>query len=430
MKEQNKKYNTEIDSFSQVFKDKLYDHQTPVDSKCWDQIDRHLKSPRKRMYWWYGGSVAAIAIIILLLTIGDNKNETVNIATTISNIENISTTNNKNNKQTKEENTKNNSEQTEIIISKPLAKNNLSNINTKNKKSITDTKKKVYGKSSITSENQESRQAHTLLDEHNVAQLPEQESQSTNTLTDKTEQEPKHEVLLANLDDSDIFGATTQRTSRSKWNLAANIGMGSNMSSISTSGTSIRSSSNTGEFASTINDNTQKLSRDNYNDTEYDLPLSVGFMVRKNLSRHIALESGIMYTYLSTKFDNNGSGNKASLNLHYLGVPLNAVFYIWDNDKWNIYLTGGGMIEKGVRSVFNQNVYNKNGVISTSIKESIDGVQWSLNGSAGVGYRLNKEWGVYFEPRLSYYFDNEQPISIRTDKNIIFNLNAGLRYEF
>lgn len=427
MKEQNKKYN--IDSFSQAFKDKLYDHQTPVDAECWEHIDRHFKPSGKRIFWRYAAAVAAIAIVILLFTIGDNEDKVTNIATT-NDIENINITNNKNNKQTKEEKAKNNSEQTNKLISKSLAKNNLSNTNISNKKSINDSKKKEYGKSSISPENKESGQTHTLLGKSDVAQLPEQESESTNTLKEKTGQEPKNEVLLANLDDRDIFASTEQGTSLKKWNIAANIGLGSNMSSIGTNGMSMRYASASEEFVTTTPDDMQKLSRENYNDIEYDLPLSVGFMVRKNLSRYIALETGIMYTYLSTKFDNDGSGNKASLNLHYLGVPLNAVFYIWDNDKWNIYLTGGGMIEKGVRSVFDQNVYNKNGIINTSVKESIDGVQWSLNGSAGVGYRLSREWGVYFEPRLSYYFDNDQPISIRTDKNIIFNLNAGLRYEF
>ena len=41
---------------------------------------------------------------------------------------------------------------------------------------------------------------------------------------------------------------------------------------------------------------------ESYPDVSYSLPISFGFTVRKDLSRRIAVESGLMYTYLSTTF--------------------------------------------------------------------------------------------------------------------------------
>lgn len=63
-------------------------------------------------------------------------------------------------------------------------------------------------------------------------------------------------------------------------------------------------------------------------------------------------------------------------------------------------------------------------------KKGISGVQWSLNGSVGVSYRLYREWSLYLEPRISYYFNNDQPVSIRTENSVIIGLGAGFRFEF
>lgn len=45
---------------------------------------------------------------------------------------------------------------------------------------------------------------------------------------------------------------------------------------------------------------------ESYPDVSYSLPISFGFTVRKDLSRRIAVESGLMYTYLSTTFKREG----------------------------------------------------------------------------------------------------------------------------
>jgi len=37
---------------------------------------------------------------------------------------------------------------------------------------------------------------------------------------------------------------------------------------------------------------------------------------------------------------------------------------------------------------------------------------------------------LYVEPRFSYYFDNNQPVSIRTDRPVSIGIGGGLRYSF
>lgn len=168
-----------------------------------------------------------------------------------------------------------------------------------------------------------------------------------------------------------------------------------------------------------------------YSNANYSLPLSFGMTVRKELSKRVGLETGLVYTYLSTKFSGYSKQNKdARLSLHYLGIPVNAVVNLWDNPKWNIYLSGGVMMEKGLRAIYVQNSHQKAGIFTSTEKKGIGGLQWSLNASLGISYRIYRDWSLYVEPRLSYYFENYQPASIRTDEPVIVGLGAGIRYAF
>lgn len=43
---QNNINNNEQDAFSEVFRQKLENHQLPVDAECWDEIEARLKSKK------------------------------------------------------------------------------------------------------------------------------------------------------------------------------------------------------------------------------------------------------------------------------------------------------------------------------------------------------------------------------------------------
>jgi hypothetical protein len=160
-------------------------------------------------------------------------------------------------------------------------------------------------------------------------------------------------------------------------------------------------------------------------------PLSFGLTARMNLSKTLGLESGLVYTYLLSTFEeHNFVSYDASLKLHYLGIPLNLVVQLWKFPKWEVYVSGGGMVEKGLRSIYTQHQYIGNQTITTTANTKIDGLQWSLNGAVGTTYKLQRNIGIYFEPKFSYFFDNDQPVSARTDRPVVIGLTAGLRFQF
>jgi hypothetical protein len=159
---------------------------------------------------------------------------------------------------------------------------------------------------------------------------------------------------------------------------------------------------------------------DNVN-SQYGLPLSAKFMIRKDIGTRWAIESGLSYTYLHTKYKWNK--NTVNQQLHYLGIPLNVVCYVVSKPNWNIYASAGGMMEKGVYAHINRSD-------KLVTKVNMKGLQWSVTGAVGTTYKLRKNVGLFFEPQFGYFFDNNQPESIRTESPISFGLGAGLRFDF
>ena len=179
----------------------------------------------------------------------------------------------------------------------------------------------------------------------------------------------------------------------------------------------------------------KNLSNPHYNNKIKDIrpsvPISFGVTVRKKLNSTIGIETGLVYTFLSTDITViDGGRSEITQKLHYLGVPANLIVNLYDKRSWNIYVSAGGMIEKGLVSVYQSKSYNvyKNSEITEN--RSISGLQWSLNGGVGLSYGIYKDINMYVEPGFSYYFDNDQPISKRTEDPFTFNLKVGLRYDF
>ncbi|MBP1664644.1 MAG: outer membrane protein beta-barrel domain, partial [Bacteroidetes bacterium] len=65
----------------------------------------------------------------------------------------------------------------------------------------------------------------------------------------------------------------------------------------------------------------------------------------------------------------------------------------------------------------------------TKVYSRIEGLQWSLNTGLGVNYKIQKDLSLFFEPKMTFYLDNNQPMSARTENPLVIGLNGGLRIE-
>lgn len=164
-----------------------------------------------------------------------------------------------------------------------------------------------------------------------------------------------------------------------------------------------------------------------FSDVNYHMPVSVGLKLGKTISKNLSIESGLVYTYLQTDFA--GDNVSAEYELNYLGIPINLRYNLWKMRNLYFNISGGVMAEKGLQSTFRFNQIKSTGNVNNTTNASIGGLQWSANAATDVCYTFFPHYSVYCEPQLSYYFDNDQPVSIRTKHPFVFGLQLGLRYD-
>lgn len=169
----------------------------------------------------------------------------------------------------------------------------------------------------------------------------------------------------------------------------------------------------------------------------HKIPVKVGLTARYNITGRLGVETGLTYSILSSsvKTGNSETGKNwstGSQTLHYLGIPLNISFNILDSRYVNIYVTGGGMMEKSISGSIKTDEY-VDGKFDRTLTTNISpkGLQWSVNAAAGVQANILPQLGFFVEPGVSHHFKNGSRVrSIYTDKPTDFSLGFGLRYSF
>lgn len=169
----------------------------------------------------------------------------------------------------------------------------------------------------------------------------------------------------------------------------------------------------------------------------HKIPVKVGLTARYNITGRLGVETGLTYSILSSsvKTGNSETGKNwstGSHTLHYLGIPLNISFNILNSRYVNIYVTGGGMMEKSISGSIKTDEY-VDGKFDRTLTTNISpkGLQWSVNAAAGIQANILPQLGFFVEPGVSHHFKNSSRVrSIYTDKPTDFSLGFGLRYSF
>lgn len=169
----------------------------------------------------------------------------------------------------------------------------------------------------------------------------------------------------------------------------------------------------------------------------HKIPVKVGLTARYNITGRLGVETGLTYSILSSavKIGNSETGKNwstGSQTLHYLGIPLNISLNILNSRYVNIYVTGGGMMEKSISGNIKTDEY-VDGKFDRTLTTNISpkGLQWSVNAAAGVQANILPQLGFFVEPGVSHHFKNGSRVrSIYTDKPTDFSLGFGLRYSF
>lgn len=400
------------DRFSNYIRQRLTDHPTSVEPDCWEHISAQMKRRRiSRVLWLAAGIAASLLVGILLIPMSSDKNDATE--------EWISDNQSALFIEEKEESQ-------EIALSVPVAE-----IYTPAQTSV-QAKPRVSVNIPVTEKKEITDSVENPADPDNktedvVDQTPKTESKTADKQPLKTEKQNKYQTKSKT--------AVSRKKETGSWLLAAAFGTGGGSSP---GNNAPFPETNTSPDLFTHSEDPEGIPLisaeppvEKDADISHSIPISVGVTLRKDFNRHFAIESGLFYTYLSSDLKMRGIHRKSEkLEHHYLGIPVNVIGYVINRSQWNLYVSGGIMLEKGLRSVSTEKTYFPDRVETMTTRRSISGIQVSLNGAVGVGYRFTDQWSLYAEPKLYYYFDTDQPLSVRTERPFGFGINAGLRYHF
>ena len=403
----------ENDPFSEVVKDKLMKYTLPVDDEIWDKIEKQLNTaPPKKMElrWIAAVAVAASIALLFLLPINNKKHSDYETANQLSDYE--------------ETTIKNVLEEPIIQLDFPQNFDSPSVI----KKSQS---RKQLAENNLATEviigNEIAAENSSTPEEKEELNVPENHHRSYSSYSYDFEREQIPVI----------------KQKRQRQSIRLSLGSGGNLLSQNSMDNSSGANRSYGKspdseatyFRAVMRAETKPeaksiLARENYSNVIHRLPLSLGITVKKELNQSFALESGVVYSFVSTSFSRElPTKSQAELQLHYIGIPLNLHTSIYKNrsSQWEVYLSAGGMVEKGILSHFSQKNYYDD-VPSVILNEKIKGLQWSTGISPGIDFKIHKNYSIYLEPKLNYYFENDQPESARTQHPIVVGINAGMRY--
>lgn len=172
-------------------------------------------------------------------------------------------------------------------------------------------------------------------------------------------------------------------------------------------------------------------------ESAFGIPLTFGVGVKISFTPRWALGVGVNYTNLSRTFDGayyrviEGQDyqtpeyfSNIRNSQDYIGIPVNVYFNILQGDFINFYAYAGGTAEKCISNRF----FMSNEMVEYTHKEAVKGIQWSADLGIGLEFVIARQFGLYIDPSLRYYFGYDgQPRSIRSLQPLMFGVEMGLR---
>ena len=172
-------------------------------------------------------------------------------------------------------------------------------------------------------------------------------------------------------------------------------------------------------------------------DNRFELPISVGLGLRFPLVAGLSIGAGVNYTRLARSFTGtyteaeNGmavryiSDVTISETQHYIGLPVNLYYDFLNNKSFTASAFAGATVERCIGLKYR--IPDSGGYINYSGEPR--GLQPSVVAGLSLQYNVLPKFALYAEPGVRYYFDGNQPASLRTMQPWMVNLELGLRYE-
>ena len=166
------------------------------------------------------------------------------------------------------------------------------------------------------------------------------------------------------------------------------------------------------------------------NGVKHHLPVRAGISFRYSLDEHWSIQSGLTYSYLTTDITRNSYQKKQAL--HYIGIPIQIGYQVWENKLFKSYLSGGAQVEKLVSGKVMTHYWGGNSLQGNTTERISDKqLLFSALASIGAEYTLIPSLSLYVEPGIHYYFKNGNGLETHyNDHPLDFNITVGFRFHW
>ena len=168
------------------------------------------------------------------------------------------------------------------------------------------------------------------------------------------------------------------------------------------------------------NDLINKSNEIPYNEETHHRPISIGLQVGIPVAKDWSVVTGLTYTYLHSEMkESTGLAYVyTDQKLHFVGIPVQMNYQLYNNRHCNIYLGAGGRADIGV-----------SGKTNHESKLSHLPVNYSLKAAAGVQVNLFKSLNIYAEPTIQYNIPGSTRYkTYYTEHKTMFDLQLGVRF--
>lgn len=157
-----------------------------------------------------------------------------------------------------------------------------------------------------------------------------------------------------------------------------------------------------------------------YHEEKHHRPITIGLQVGIPVAKDWSVVTGLAYTYLHSEFT-DGTNEHFTLTdqkLHFIGIPVQMNYQLYNNRYCDIYIGTGGRIDFGVSGKTNHDSHL-----------SHQPVNFSLKVSTGVQVKLFKSLNIYAEPSVQYNIPGSTRYKTYfTEHKTMFDLQLGVRF--
>lgn len=174
-------------------------------------------------------------------------------------------------------------------------------------------------------------------------------------------------------------------------------------------------------------------------ETHHSQPVSFGVLTSFSITPKLQIETGLIYTYLSSETKNRSIDYNESekVQFNYIGVPINLNYTLLSINNLDIFVTAGAMIEKDVhgrRKYYDDKKgpsINSGYATYKSSKIKQNNPQLSISSGVGVTYPLYDKAKLFGKFGARYNIDaKNEYITYYSDEKIGLDIQLGIKFNF